>query len=193
MGVHATASDPDGDALTYEWVASSGQVTGTGPNVTFAFANVTPPLTATITVHVSDGHGHTTNADCAVSLRAPAPAPEAVSCLASGFPRNLSRLNNVDKACLDDMAQRLKADPRAHVIVIGHADSHERSPDQVGQARAQAVNDYVVHERGIDASRITMRSSAASKPLDNGTDVDAQARNRRVEVWFVPEGAKDPD
>ncbi len=193
MGIHATASDPDGDALTYEWTATTGHVAGSGPTATFDFASVAPPANSTITVHVSDGHGHTATADCSVALRQPARPAEAVSCLAGGFPRNLSRLTNVDKACLDDMAQRLKADPRARVIIIGHADSHERSPQDIGQQRAQAVNDYVVQERGIEASRVTMRSAGATKPLDAGTDASAQARNRRVEVWFVPEGAKDPD
>jgi outer membrane protein OmpA-like peptidoglycan-associated protein/opacity protein-like surface antigen len=193
MSVTATASDPEGDPLTYDWSATAGHVAGNGATATFDFTGVTPPATSTITVKVSDNHAHTTSADCSVSLRQPAPPPEAVSCLSGGFPRNLSRLNNVDKACLDDMAQRLKTDPRAHVIVIGYADSHERAPDRIGQARAQAVSDYVVQERGVEASRITTRSAGAGKPLDTGTDLSAQARNRRVEVWFVPEGAKDPD
>jgi outer membrane protein OmpA-like peptidoglycan-associated protein len=128
-----------------------------------------------------------------VGLREPTRPAEAISCLAGGFPRNLSRLTNVDKACLDDMAQRLKADPRARVIVIGHADSHEIAPDKIAGQRAEAVKQYVVQERGIEVSRLTVRSAAATKPLDNGLDVAAQARNRRVEVWFVPEGAKEPE
>jgi outer membrane protein OmpA-like peptidoglycan-associated protein len=193
MNVNATATDPDGDPLTYAYGASAGRVTGAGATAAFDFTGVTPPSTSTITVSVSDNHGHTTTADCAVSLREPTRPAEAISCFAGGFPRNMSRLNNVDKACLDDMAQRLTADPRAHVIVIGHADGHERNAELIGQKRAQAVSDYVVLERGIEVSRVTVRSAAASKPLDAGTDVDAQARNRRVEVWFVPQGAKDPD
>ena len=193
VNIRATASDPDGDRLTYEWSTSAGRVTGSGATATLDFSGTTPPATATVTIRVSDGHGHTTSSTCEVALREPARPAESISCLAGGFPRNLSRLTNVDKACLDDMAQRLKSDPRAHVVVIGHADSHESSPAQVGQQRADAVKRYVVQERGIEASRITTRSAAASKPLDTGADTDAQARNRRVEVWFVPEGAKNPD
>ena len=36
-----------------------------------------------------------------------------MTCTSGGFPRNLARLNNVDKACLDDVASRLRTDPRA--------------------------------------------------------------------------------
>jgi outer membrane protein OmpA-like peptidoglycan-associated protein len=118
---------------------------------------------------------------------------EAVSCTAGGFPRNLARLNNVDKACLDDTATRLKSDPRSRVIVVGYADAGERMPEVIARRRAEAVRDYLVKERGIEESRITVRSGAATKPLDSGTDAAARARNRRVEIWFVPEGATAPE
>jgi outer membrane protein OmpA-like peptidoglycan-associated protein/opacity protein-like surface antigen len=193
VSVRATASDPDGDPLTYEWSTTAGRVTGSGSSATLDFSGATPPTTATVTVRVSDGHGHLTSCNLAVSLREPSRPAEAISCLAGGFPRNMSRLNNVDKACLDDMAQRLKADPRARVIIIGHADSQESAAEQIGEQRAKAVQDYVVRDRGIEASRITIRSAAATKPLDPGTDAVARARNRRVVVWFVPEGAKEPE
>ncbi len=193
VNLRATASDPEGDPLTYEWSTTAGRVTGAGNAATFDFTGATPPANATITVRVSDGHGNTAMANTNVRLLEPVRQAQAVSCLAGGFPRNLSRLNNVDKACLDDVAQRLKSDPRASVVVIGHADSHERSAERLGHSRGDAVRDYLVAERGIEASRITVRSVAATRPLDTGTDVTAQASNRRVEVWFVPEGATAPN
>jgi outer membrane protein OmpA-like peptidoglycan-associated protein len=192
VNIHATASDPEGDPLTYGWSTTAGRVTGTGATAMFDFTGATPPAAATVTVRVSDGHGNTVSCDNAVRLREPARAAEAVSCIAGGFPRNLSLVGNLDKACLDDVAQRLDADPRARVIIIGHADSRER-PATVAERRAEAVKDYLVRERSIDGSRITTRSVGATKPLDTGTDSAAQARNRRVEVWFVPEGATVPE
>ena len=178
----ATATDPEGDPITYEWSASTGAVTGTGSTVTYEAG--TTPGSATITVRATDSHGNTGTSDCTISLSAPAaPQAEAVSCFASGFPRNLSRLNNVDKACLDDVAQRLSADPRAKVIVIGHADADESNPEDTGKARADAVEDYL-EGRGIEASRITTRSAGATQA--------GAGSNRRVEVWFVPEGATEP-
>ena len=133
-----------------------------------------------MTVRVSDDHGNTATDDVALNLGQPAPPQaQAVSCTSSGFPRNLSRLNNVDKACLDDVAQRMSADPRARVVVIGYADPGETSPDTIAKKRADAVEDYL-EGRGIEASRISTRSGGTS------------GSGRRVEVWFVPEGAAEP-
>jgi len=54
------------------------------------------------------------------------------------------------------------------------------------------VKEYLVKDRSIEGSRITTSSAGTTKPIDNGTDATAQARNRGVEVWFVPEGATVP-
>jgi outer membrane protein OmpA-like peptidoglycan-associated protein len=192
--VRAIASDADGDALTYSWSATAGRITGTGATVTFESTGMTPPASSTIRVRVTDGRGMDAEATCPVSMKAADKvAPTAVSCTAGGFPRNLARLNNVDKACLDDVATRLRSDPRSRVIVVGHADSGERTPEVIARRRAEAVRDYLVRERGIEESRITVRSAAATKPLDTGTDAAARSRNRRVEIWFVPEGATAPE
>jgi outer membrane protein OmpA-like peptidoglycan-associated protein len=191
--VRANASDPDGDTLTYEWSASAGRVVGTGPQVTFDSTGMSPGSSATITVRVSDGRGGTASSTCNVRTPARREAPAVTTCVAGGFPRNLARLTNVDKACLDDVATRLRSDPRSRVIVVGHADSGERFPEVIARQRAEAVKDYLVRERGIEESRITTRSAAATRPLDSGTDAAARARNRRVEVIFVPEGATAPE
>jgi outer membrane protein OmpA-like peptidoglycan-associated protein len=190
--VRATASDPDGDPLTYTWSASSGRITGTGAEATLDATGVTGPTTITVTVNVSDGRGGTATSTCSVRVGEMKKA-EVTTCTSGGFPRNLSRLNNVDKACLDDVASRLKQDPRSRVIVVGHADTTEKNPDVIAMQRANAVKDYLVKERGVDESRITVRSAAATKPVDTGTTVAARARNRRVEVIFVPEGATAPE
>jgi len=182
-----TASDPDGDPLTYEYTTSSGKVVGTGNTAMLDFTGVTGPGGGTVTVRVSDDHGHSTTCDATVRLMEAQKPAESISCLAGGFPRNLSRLTNVDKACLDDIASRLKGDPRAKVVVIGHADTRETSKDRVATQRADAVKDYLV-QAGVEASRITTRSAGDTKTL--GGDA---AGNRRVEVWFVPEGAREPE
>jgi outer membrane protein OmpA-like peptidoglycan-associated protein len=192
--VRANASDPDGDTLTYEWSTSAGRIVGSGASVTFESTGMAPGSSATITLRVSDGRGGSATTTCSVRLRAPAVArAEAITCTSGGFPRNLARLNNVDKACLDDVASRLRQDPRSRVIIIGHADSGERYPEVIARRRAEAVKAYLVKEKGIEESRITTRSAGATKPLDTGKDAAARARNRRVEVIFVPEGATVPE
>ena len=49
------ASDPDGDELSYEWLASGGVISGTGPEVTWTAPEDTD--VCNITVVVKDGHG----------------------------------------------------------------------------------------------------------------------------------------
>ena len=194
MTSRATASDPDGDPLTYTWSASAGKVTGNGPEATFDSASVPCDTTVTITVTVSDGRGGTAQATCTVRVKCPEkPKPEPVTCTSGGFPRNLSRLNNVDKACLDDVAARMKQDPRSRVIITGHADKSEPNPEVIGRKRAEAIKSYLVKERGLDEARVTTRSAGATKPLDTGKTAAARAKNRRVDVTFVPEGATVPE
>ena len=191
---NATAADPDGDPLTYAWSTSAGKVTGSGASTTLDTAGVPCDTTITVSVTVSDGRSGTASASDTVRVRCPEkPKPEPVTCTSGGFPRNLSRLNNVDKACLDDVASKLRQDPRSRVVIIGHADSSERYPEVIGRQRAEAVKTYLVKERGVDEARITTRSAGATRPLDTGKSAAARAKNRRVEVIFVPEGATLPE
>ncbi len=190
----ATAADPDGDPLTYTWSTSAGKVTGSGPDATFDSASVPCDTTVTVTVQVSDGRGGTAQAQDTVRVRCPEkPKPEPVTCTSGGFPRNMARLNNVDKACLDDLAARMKQDPRSRIVITGHADKSEPNAEVMGRKRAEAIKSYLVKERGVDEARVTARSAGATKPLDTGTSAVARAKNRRADVTFVPEGATLPE
>jgi outer membrane protein OmpA-like peptidoglycan-associated protein len=185
VNVTATASDPEGDPLTYEWSTDAGHVVGNAATAALDFNGITGPSNATITVRVTDTHGNTATSTCGVAMAAPPKAAEAIACMAGGFPRNLSRITNVDKACLDDVAQRLSSDPRATVVIVGHTDTGERSTTRLAQQRAAAVRSYL-RERNVEESRITIRTTGSST-LTTGEN------NRRVEVWFVPDGATIPE
>lgn len=188
VGLRAIASDPDNDSLSYSWSTSAGRISGSGANVRLETAGVTPPANITATVRVTDGRGAGAEASCPVRIPAPERRPETITCESAGFPPNLARLNNVDKACLDDVASRLRQDPRSRVIIVGHADSAERRPDVVARQRAEAAKTYLVRERGIEESRVSVRSVGATQPREAGSS----RRNRRVELIFVPEGATPP-
>ena len=153
-----------------------------GDRVEMREAYVPPPVT-TVT-ETAPGAGGAE----AVS-EAHTPAETGTACDLSGFPRNRARLNNVDKACLDDLASRLKTDPRSRVVAIGHADSAERDADALGTRRAEAVRTYLVKERGIDEARVEVRTVGGTKPASE----TERAKNRRVEVIFVPEGGAAPE
>src|SRR5258708_129781 len=67
------------------------------------------------------------------------------------------------------------------------------SSGRVTGSGTEAGFDSAGEERGIEAARITAKSAGASKPLDTGTSAAARAKNRRVDVIFVPEGATPPE
>ncbi len=64
--VKCTASDPDGDTLTYSWAYTGGSISGSGSIVTW-----TAPATAgtyTVTVTVSDGKGGTATRNVSITV-----------------------------------------------------------------------------------------------------------------------------
>jgi OOP family OmpA-OmpF porin len=143
-------------------------------------------------VTVSDGRGGTAQAKCPVRIEEPKKAPEPITCTSGGFPGNLARLNNVDKACLDDVALRVRQDPQSRVVIVGHADKTERYPEVIGRKRAEAVKGYLVGQ-GVDQAKVTVRSAGATQLLDTGKTAQARAKNRRVEIIFLPAGAVLPE
>ena len=186
VGLRAVASDPDNDSLSYSWSSGAGRIAGAGANVSLDTTGVTPPANVTATVRVSDGRGGSAEATCLVRIpAAPERRPETVTCSSAGFRHNMARLNNIDKACLDDVATRLRQDPRSRVIVIGHADASEHRPGVVARQRAEAAKKYLVDERSITESRVSVRSAAASPSREAGA--------RRFELIFVPEGVAPPE
>lgn len=75
----AHAIDPNDDALTYKWIASAGQIAGTGSTVTLSTIGATPgsgPTDIRVRVTVSDGRVETTSADKTISVYPPTIATE---------------------------------------------------------------------------------------------------------------------
>jgi OOP family OmpA-OmpF porin len=161
-------------------------VAGSGPRVVLETEGLPAPSTVRVTVRASDGRGGVAESGCDVRLEPALQPVEEVTCTSGGFPRDRARLNNVDKACLDDVATRLRTAARSRVTIVGHADPSERYPEVISRQRAEAAKEYLVRSGGIDPSRITVRGAADSEPLDRGPS--PSPRNRRVELVFVPAG-----
>jgi peptidoglycan-associated lipoprotein len=76
----------------------------------------------------------------------------------------------------------IRANPNLQMQVAGHAD--ERGSTEynlaLGQRRAETVRDFMTGY-GVDAGRITTISFGEERPIVEGTDESAWARNRRAE------------
>ena len=181
-GITSTASDPDGDPLTYSYSATGGQVTGDGPKAQFDSTGLAAG-SYTVKCSVSDGKGGTADGSTTVDVQQPPPPPQAAKAGDCGYNKvGASRFDNACKRVGDDVALRLKNDPNAKLVIVGYADGKEPKAAKLAQTRADLAKKYIV-EKGVDESRISTRTGEASKEKDQAT------ANRRVDFVIVPEGA----
>jgi outer membrane protein OmpA-like peptidoglycan-associated protein len=179
--ITSNATSPDNLPVTYSYSASSGQVTGNGPQAQFDSTGAQPG-TATIKCEVTDSRSDKGEGTATVEVQQPPPPPQATKVGDCGYTTaGVSRVDNACKRVLDDVALRLKNEPNAKAVVVGYADPKEPRASALAAKRAELVKQFL-GEKGIDASRISTRVGEASK--------EASAKeNRRIEVIFVPEGA----
>ncbi len=187
---------PQNRPLTYSYSASGGSVSGTGTTATFSSAGAATGAVG-ITCNVSDDKGQTATASTSVTITAPyvPPAPHTQALCSITFSKDKNRPTRVDneaKACLDEVALDLQRQSDAKAVVVGESDAKEQAKTAkaeklaakrkhakpvIGDAAQRAVNtkEYLVTEKGIDASRI----SVATGTTDGQT----------VEDYLVPAGA----
>jgi outer membrane protein OmpA-like peptidoglycan-associated protein len=193
--VTAMGVSPQNRPLSYSYTATSGTVTGTGASAIFNSSGA-PTGAAGITCTVADDKGQTATADTSVTILAPyvAPIPHTQALCSITFDKDKKRPSRVDneaKACLDEVALDLQKQPDAKAVVVGSSDAKEKKAAAkevkralknkhvkvVDMAAERAVNakEYLVTEKGIDASRVSVATSA--------TD------GQKSEDYLVPSGA----
>jgi hypothetical protein len=188
--ITAVGLSPQNRPLTYSYSAASGTINGTGTTASFSSTGA-PTGTVGITCNVADDKGQTATANTSVTITAPyvAPVPHTSALCSITFSKDLKRPARVDneaKACLDDVALTLQKQSDATAVVVGDATAAEKTPAKGKKAKAamvadmagqRAVNtkDYLVTEKGIDASRISVRTGSADE--------------QKVEDYLVPSGA----
>lgn len=187
--ITASASSPQNRPLTYSYSASAGSVSGTTNSATLTTTGA-PAGSITVTCNVQDDKGHTASATTNVNVEAPPPppAPKTDTLCTAQFDRDKRRPTRVDneaKACLDDVALNAQQKPDATIVVVGNSaplpekhgrrHRHALTAEELAAQRAVNVKDYLVTEKGIDASRIQVRSASTGQ--------------NEVQDYLVPSGA----
>lgn len=170
----ARGSDPDNDRLTYTWTASGGSVSGSGESATFNATGVRAG-SYTVTVTCDDGRGG--RASCTMTVN----VSEKITL--SGFNPGSTRLNNVMKAALDDLAVRMQNDPKLRANIIGYTDNTrmETRAKALGLRRAQEAAKYL-ESKGVDASRIMTTDGDANNPVGDNKTAAGRKENRRIDI-----------
>jgi len=193
--VTAVGVSPQNRPLTYGYSATAGSINGSGATAAFSSAGA-PTGVVGITCNVSDDKGHTATANTSVTITAPyvAPVPHTQALSSISFASDKERPTRVDneaKAVLDEIALDLQRQPDAKLVVVGNSDATEKAKaareqkaalrrkhlkvEDLAAERAVNVKEYLVTEKGIDASRISVATGTA----------DAQD----VQNYLVPSGA----
>lgn len=180
--ISCNGTSPDNLPLTYTYSASSGQISGNGPQTQFDSTGAQPG-NVTVNCEVTDSRGDKADGSTTVEVQQPPPPPQATKVGDCGYTTaGVSRVDNACKRVLDDVSLRLKNEPNAKLVVVGYADPKEPKSAALAARRAELAKQFL-GEKGIDASRISTRTGEASK--EAGSEKD----NRRIEMVFVPEGA----
>ncbi len=177
--ITAAGVSPQNRPLTYSYSASAAQISGTGNTATLSTTGA-PAGSITITCNVQDDKGQTATSTTSVNVEAPPPppAPKTKTLCSINFDRDKKRPARVDneaKACLDDVALNLQQSTDATAVLVGEAASTEKKADTLAAQRAVNTKAYLVTEKGIDASRISVRTGTQG--------------NKEVENYLVPAGA----
>ena len=175
--VNAVASDPDNDPLSYSWRANGGQIVGSGASVQLDTTGLAPGR-YTVTGRVDDGRGGAADCSVDVDVQSPPAPPQASKLNECFFRAGSARVDNVCKRILDDVALRLKNEPKATVVVVAYSDPKE--PKKLAQQRGDNTAKYIAG-KGVDLSRLNVRTA--------GGQAGGDKQNRRIDLIWVPEGA----
>jgi hypothetical protein len=177
--ITASGSSPEGYPLTYSYSSTAGTINGNTSSATLSTSGAAPG-TITVTCNVVDSKGMTASQQTTVTVEAPPapPAPQATALCSINFDRDKRRPTRVDneaKACLDDIALTAQRQADAKLAITGNSEpvkimgkstprkEEMATKEATKKAAERAVNEkaYLVGEKGIDASRISVYTGTA--------------------------------
>jgi hypothetical protein len=147
-----------------------------------------------VTANVVDDKGQSASCTTSVTVNAPPPPPApTTSALCSiTFDRDKKRPARVDneaKACLDDIALNLQRSSDAKLALVGNASSTEKAGSKAASSRAANTKDYLVKEKGIDASRISLYTGSQDGKSVTSTLIPTGATLDQTGLTAVDESA----
>jgi len=176
--ITATGVSPQNLPLTYSYSASSGTISGSGTTATLSTTGA-PAGTITVTCNVADNKGGKASATTTVEVNVPTPPVVTTQKLCTitfdHDKRRPARVDNDAKGCLDDVALNAQRSSDASLVVVGNAapappakGRHAKHEPDLAAQRAVNTKDYLVKEKGIDPSRISVRTdSTGTNEVDN--------------------------
>ena len=168
--ITSVANSPQNRPLSYSYSASTGQIGSSTSTATLNTAGASPG-TINVTCNVVDDLGKQATANTSVTITAPPPPPppQVRNLCSLSFERDRKRPVRVDneaKGCLDEIALTLNRESSAKLIIVGKHSADE-TPDAAAQ-RDLNVAQYLTQEKGIDPSRIELRTGGdLTRSLDS--------------------------
>jgi len=155
------------------WNSTRGTVAGSGQSATFDAAGLSAG-SYLVTATVDNGRGGRASCTTTVNVSQKISIP--------GFPDGKTRVNNVAKAILDNVATQMKNDSHLRASIAGYTDGSKREPkiEGLGLKRAQAAVAYLV-SKGVEASRLSATDGGIST-IGNSKTESGRKENRRAEI-----------
>jgi hypothetical protein len=165
VAISANAVSPQKRPLSYTYTSTAGVVNGAGPSASLTTAGL-GASTVTVTCTVADDVSHTVSATADVVITVPPPPviPQTEQLCAISFARDTRRPVRVDneaKGCLDDIALSMNKQTDARLVLTGNA--IETDKPNAAAERTLNARQYLMQEKGIDPSRIELRTGDASE------------------------------
>jgi len=100
---------------------------------------------------------------------------------------NSSTLNAASRESLSKFANSLQNNPDTDVKIYGHTDStgSDAINNPLSQKRAESVYNYLL-SMGVSGNRIDSQGFGSSQPIADNSTTAGRSRNRRVEVFILP-------
>jgi peptidoglycan-associated lipoprotein len=183
---NATATDPDGDAVSYRWTGPSGTF-GTATAAATTWTASQNPGAVPLTVTASDTRGGSATSSVTVNVT------RRIELTFEDVHFDFDRFNLRPDALriLDDAVSKLMQNGNVRVTIEGHTDNVGTSEYNLalGERRANSVRDYLVN-RGITNTRLRTVSYGEDRPITENNTAQGRAQNRRAHLVVIMENVQ---